>query len=222
MPCIHPANLTRSAVSRVSSLEILERFRNEHKVLLALALLITGNIRNAEGAVNKARELMTNWVIPFASPEQLTKWVKWVTIKAAVADSLDEIRYYEPRYLNRTCMHAEHLLNGNSKLQQFHDFLLHLNPAIVIAELDPLARAVAVLRTTSRASFLDCTLPLKLSADTVLAANCRAMSWIAKKRNDADGDQAPQQQARRNHDTGGYNYVPVQKRRTGTESTSCI
>jgi len=218
MPCIHPANLKRAAVSRVSSLEILARFRDEHEALLALALLITGNIRDAEGAVSRARGLMTNWVIPFAPPEQLTKWVRWVTIKTAVADSLDEIRHYEPRYMNRTCMHADHLLNGNSKLQQFHDFLLHLNPAIVIAELDPLARAVAVLRTTSRASFLDCALPLKSSADIVLAANCQAMSWIAKKWNEADGEQAPRQRARRNH---GHNYAPVQNWRNGAQSSSC-
>ena len=39
-----------------------------------------------------------------------------------------------------------------------------------------------MLRTTSRASILDCTTPLKLSADTVLAANCRAVSWIAERR----------------------------------------
>lgn len=219
MSCIHPANLKRAAVRHVSSLEILEWFRDEHEVLLALALLISGNIRNAEGAVSKARELMTNWVIPFAPPEQLTKWVRWVTIKAAVADSLDEIRHYEPMYMNRTCMHTEHLLNGNSKLQQFHDLLLHLNPAIVIAELDPLARAVAVLRTTSRASFLDCTLPLKLSADTVLAANCQAMSWIAKKWNGVDGEQARRQRARRNHE---HNYAPAQNWRNGTQSSSCI
>lgn len=219
MSCIHPANLNRAAVSCVSSLEILERFRDEHEVLSALALLITGNLRDAEGAVNQARGLMTNWVMPFPPPGQLTKWVRWVTIKAAVADSLDEIRRYEPRYMNRTCMHAEHLLNGNSKLQQFHDFLLHLNPAIVIAELDPLARAVAVLRSTSRASFLDCTLPLKLSADTVLAANCQAMSWIVKKWNEVDGEQAPRQRARRNR---GHNYASVQNWRNGTQSSSCI
>jgi len=219
MSCIHPANLKRAAVSRVSSFEILERFRQEHEALSALALVITGNIRDAEGAVSKARELVMNAVIPFAPPEQLTKWVRWVTIKAAVAASLEEIRYCEPRYLNRTCMHAEHLLHGNSKLQQFHDCLLHLNPEIVIAELDPLARAVAVLRTTSRASILDCTLPLKLSADTVLAANCRAMSWIAQKRNEVVGDLAPQLGARRNH---GRNYAPVQNWRNGTQSYSCI
>jgi hypothetical protein len=218
MSFIHPPNLKRATVGRMSSLEVLEWFRDEHEVLLALALLITGTTRNAEAAVSKARELMTNSATPFAPSEQLTKWARWLTIKAAVTDSLDEIRYYEPRYLNRTCMHAEHLLHGNSKLQQFHDVLLQLNPAIVIAELDPLARAVAVLRTTSRVSFLDCTLPLKLSADTVLAANCRAMSWIAKKRNEGDGEQAPRRRAHRNH---GHNYAPVHNWRNGTQSSSC-
>jgi len=209
MACIHPANLKTAAVSRVSSLETLERFRTEHEVLVALAFLITGNTRNAEGAVNKACELMANWAIPFASPEQLTKCVRWVTVKAAVADSLDEIRSYGARYFNRTCMHAEHLLHANSKLQQFHDFLVHLNPMVVIGELDPLARAVAVLRTTSRGSILDCALPLKLPVDTVLAANCRAISWIAQMRNEAEREQVPPQKTvRRIH---GHNYAPVQK-----------
>ena len=104
---------------------------------MAIALLITGKIRDAEGAFSKAHELMTNCMIPLASREQLAKWLRWVTIKAAVASSLDEIRSYEPRYLNRTCVHAEHLLYGNSRLQQFHGFLLPLNPLIVIGELDP-------------------------------------------------------------------------------------
>ena len=209
MSCTHPAKLKIATVNRVSSLDTLERFRKEREVLVGLAFLITGNTRNAEQAVSKARELMTNWAIPFAPPEQLTKWVRWVTIKAAVAESLDEIRSYEPRYLNRTCMHAEHLLHGNSKLQQFHDFLVHLNPAMVIGELDPLARAVAVLRTTSRASILDCALPLKLSVDTVLAANCRAMSWIAEKRNEAEREQVPSRKIVRT--IHGHNYAPVRK-----------
>jgi hypothetical protein len=209
MSSIHPENLKAAAVNRVSSLATLERFRNEHEVLVALAFLITGSTRNAEGAVSKARELMTNWAIPFTAPEQLTKWVRWVTIKAAVADSLGEIRSYEPRYFNRTCMHAEHLLHGNSKLQQFHDFLVHLNPAMVIGELDPLARAVAMLRTTSRVSILDCALSLKLSVDTVLAVNCRAMSWIAQKRNEAEREQVPPRKTvRKIH---GHNYAPVQQ-----------
>lgn len=209
MSCIRPANLKTAAVNRVSSLETLERFRTEHEVLLALAFLITGNTRNAEGAVSKARELMTSCAVPFAPPEQLTKWVRWVTIKAAVADRLDEIRSYEPRYFNRTCMHAEHLLHGNSNLHQFYEFLVHLSPATVVAELDPLAKAVAVLRTTSRVSIPDCALALKLSVDTVLAANCRAMSWIAQKRNEAEREQGPPRKTVRT--IHGHNYARVQK-----------
>jgi hypothetical protein len=86
---------------------------------------------------------------------------------------------------------------------------VHLNPAMVIVELDPLARAVAVLRTTSRASILDCALPLKLSVDTVLAANCRAMTWIAEKQNEAEREQAPPRKTVRT--IHGHNYAPVRK-----------
>jgi len=209
MSCIQPAIFKSTPVDRMSSLEIMERFRNEHRLLLAMTHLITGNLRNAENTVSKARELMTHSVIPFMTPGQLTKWIRWVTIKAAVADNLDEIKFYEPTYCKRSCTHADHLLQGNLKLQQFHDFLLHLQPATVITELDPLARAVAVLRGTSRVSILDCALPLKLSVDTVLAANCRAMTWIAEKRNEAEGEQVPPQKTVRT--IHGHNYAPVRK-----------
>jgi hypothetical protein len=82
-------------------------------------------------------------------------------------------------------------LNGiGSKLRQSRDLLLHIDPEVVIRELDPLARAVAILRTIGRASILDCILRLRLSLETVLAANCRAMAWFAEKRT-ALSDKAP-------------------------------
>ena len=106
-----------------------------------------------------------------------------MTIEAAITSSLHEIARCESRYMYLNCTHSEHLLNGNdSKLRQFCNLLLHIDPEIVIGELDPLARAVAILRTTGRASVLDCILQLRLSLDTVLAANCRAMTWFAEKR----------------------------------------
>ena len=49
---------------------------------------------------------------------------------------------------------------------------------------------LVVLRTTGRASTLDCILQLRLSFDTVLAANCRAMTWFAEKRTGLS-DKAP-------------------------------
>ena len=175
----------------MSTFEILARFEDEHETLARLAFVITGDIGAAERSISEARELVTNGAHPFPFREQLTQWVKWVTIKAAITNSLHEIARCELRYVNQNCRHSEHLLNGNnSKLREFRNFLLQIDPEIVIGELDPLARAVAILRTTARASILDCILRLKLSLDTVLAANCRAMTWFEEKRTGLS-DKAP-------------------------------
>jgi hypothetical protein len=188
---LHSTRKKTTAVNRASTLEFLASFEDDHENLLRLALLITGDIDAAERSVRTAHEMATHGAYPF-SFRQLAAWVKWVTIKSAIASTLDEIAPYEPKYVNRNCTHSEHLLNGNdSKLQIFCNFLCATDPEIVIAELDPLARAVAILRTIARASILDCTLPLSMSADAVLAANCRVMTWIAEKRNRAHADTAP-------------------------------
>jgi hypothetical protein len=114
-----------------------------------------------------------------------------MTIEAAITSSLHEIARCEPRYMYLNCTHSEHLLNVNdSKLRHFCNLLLRIDPEIVIRELDPRAGAVAVLRTTGRASILDCILQLRLSLDTVLAANCSAMTWFAEKRTGLS-DKAP-------------------------------
>ena len=178
-----PSTKKKAAVTgRVSTLEILARFENEHEVLSRLALLITGNTVAAKRSVSKARELATHGASPLPFREQLTEWAKCVTIKAAIAHSRDEIGLCAPRYVNQTCTHAEHLLHGNdARLHESHSCLLHIDPKTVIAALDPLARAVVILRTTARASILDCALRFGLHPDTVLAANCRAMTWITEK-----------------------------------------
>jgi len=63
----------------------------------------------------------------------------------------------------------------------------------------PLKKAANMSRTHSakkkvaeakRVSTLDCILRLRLSLETVLAANCRAMAWFAEKRT-ALSDKAP-------------------------------
>ena len=183
MACIRSPKKRKAEANRVSTWEILARFEDEHETLSKLALLITGDIGAAERSVSEARKLVRNGVHPLPFREQLREWVKWVTIEAAITNNLHEIARCESRYLNQNCTHSEHLLYGNdSKLRQFHNFLRQIDPEIVIAELDPLARAVAIMRTTARASILDCILLLQLSLDTVLAANCRAMTWVAEKR----------------------------------------
>ena len=187
----HSAKKKVAEAKRASTLEIMVRFEHEREILLRLALVITGDKGTAELSVCKAREVLTNGATPFPFRKQLTEWLKQVTIEAAITSSLREIDYCESRYMHLNCPHSEHLLNGSeSKLRQFRNLLLHIDPGIVIGELDPLARAVAILRITGRASILDCILRLRLSLETVLAANCRAMAWFAEKRT-ALSDKAP-------------------------------
>ncbi len=55
---------------------------------------------------------------------------------------------------------------------------LEPTPRNCIAELDPLCRAVLVLRVAIRSSIQDCALRLNVSRAAVLAANCHAMTWL--------------------------------------------
>jgi hypothetical protein len=182
MLCTRSTEKRKVEAKRVSTFEIRSRFEGEHEILWRLAFLITGDLRAAERSVSKAHELVTNVMHPLPFPEQLKEWVKSVTITVAITNSLHEIARCESLYVNQNCMHSEHLLNvTDSKLREFRNFLLQIDPKIVIAELDPLARTVTILRTTAGASILDCILRLKLSLDTVLAANCRAMTWFEEK-----------------------------------------
>lgn len=164
MSCIHSNKKKQKTANGLSTLEILDRFEDEHEILLKLAFVVTGDIGAAERSISEARDLVINGEHPVPLCEQFTEWLKTMTIKAAITNSLHEIARCESKYVNQNCTHSEHLLNGNdSKLTELRNFLLDIDPEIVIAELDPLARAVAILRTTARASILDCILRLKLS-----------------------------------------------------------
>ena len=196
MFCGHSTHSTKPGTKRASSSEILDQFKQEHETLSRLAFVIMGDKGAADLSVSEARELAMNGENPFPVRDQLAEWVKWVTIKAVIKNSHDQVAYCMPRYVYQNCAHTEHLLNGNgSKLREFRNFLLQVDPELIIAELDPLARAVAILRVTAQASILDCILRLKLSLDTVLAANCRTMTWFAERQT-VPIDQAPALEAK--------------------------
>ena len=58
------------------------------------------------------------------------------------------------------------------------DLILGTDAQTLIAELDPLCRAVLVLRVAIRSSIQDCALRLNVPRSAVLGANCRAMTWL--------------------------------------------
>ncbi len=175
MPWFHVK--TKSAESRdhASVSEVLACFRDERDLMFRLALLITGDAARAEQCVVNACETTVQGRSPFR--DWLTEWAKSATITSAITKTSNAIRCCEPAYANLHCTHSQHLSYGNDAEQRM-SVVLGIDPSAIIAELDPLARAVLVLRTAIRASIQDCALRLNVSRSTVLAANCRAMTWL--------------------------------------------
>jgi hypothetical protein len=164
-------------VDRASAAEILACFQDDKDLLFRLAWLITGNEATAERSVIAGRETALHGPAPFQ--EWLLEWAKWVTIKAALTISRDTIRHCEPAYEHLHCTHATHLLSQSVAFSgSKKDLLVHINPHVIFTELDPLARAVLVLRTAVNASIFDCVRRLGVSHEAVLAANCRAITWL--------------------------------------------
>ncbi len=157
--------------------EVLACFRDERALLLRLALLITGDAATAEQCVVNACETTVQGHSPFR--DWLTEWAKSATIMSAISKAANAIRGCASAYEDRRCPHSEHLSQGNdAERERDIRFVCGTDPGIILAELDPLARAVLVLRTAIRASIQDCVLRLNVSRTAVLAANCRAMTWL--------------------------------------------
>ena len=60
--------------------------------------------------------------------------------------------------------------------------ILHLDPEMVIAELDSLARAILVLRGVLSASVRDCSIQLNVSCESVQAVERRVTRWLTTVR----------------------------------------
>lgn len=161
--------------------EILACFRDERPLLFRLALLIAGDEAAAEQSVVNACESTVQGHSPFR--DWLTEWAKTATMTSAISKSSVAIRRCEPAYRDLGCTHSEHWSPGNeAERERSLSVVLGTDPRTVIAELDPLARAVLVLRLAAQSSMQDCVLRLNVSRPAVLAANCRAMTWLHRRR----------------------------------------
>ena len=157
--------------------EIVACFRDHRLMLTRLALLVTGDEATANQSVVYARQLTVAGHSPFR--DWLFEWAKAATITSAISHSAGVIRGCEATYKGRDCSHSEHLAQGDSAEREFNlKIILQTDPSIVIAELDALSRAMLVLRVAIRSSLQECVLRLNVSRVVVMAANCRAMTWL--------------------------------------------
>jgi hypothetical protein len=160
-----------------SSAEIVACFRNEGSLLGNLAFLITGDQATADQSVVNAREITLHGNSPFR--DWLFEWAKVATITSAISQRAEAIRSYEPAYKDQRCTHIEHLSQDDAEERATSlNLLLQANSRKLIAGLDPLCRAILVLRVAIRSSIQDCVLRLNVSRPAVLAANCLAMTRL--------------------------------------------
>jgi len=173
-----PAADTRN---HASAAEVVACFQDERSLLSRLALLITGDQVAANRSVVNACEITLHSTPPFR--DWLLEWAKAATIASAISRGAEAIRACEATYKNERSPHVEHLLPGDNENRAASlKLILQADPHDAIAELDPLCRTVLVLRTAIRSSIQDCVLRLNVSRAAVLAANCRAMTWLNELR----------------------------------------
>ena len=170
-------NTTHSkAPNQASPADIVACFQDHRSLLHTLAFLITGGHATADNAIATACDTTLQGNSPFR--DWLLEWAKSATIASAISQRKEAIRNCEPEYRTRRCTHPEHLSQADEERTANLDVILRADAQQVIADLDPLCRAVLILRVAIRSSIQDCVIRLNVSRAAVLAANCQAMTWL--------------------------------------------
>ena len=180
MSWFHSSTAAVDARNYPSPAEIVACFQDQRNVLGRLAFLITGDQATAEQAFVQACEMTLQGNSPFR--DWLFEWAKAATIANAISHGTEAIRSYEVAYKDRRCPHVEHLSQGDAEERAASlDLILGADAQKLIAELDPLCRAVLVLRVAIRSSIQDCALRLNVSRAAVLGANCHVLTWLHER-----------------------------------------
>ena len=150
---------------------------NEDNILFRLAYLITGDEAQAQDSIIAAYGLAKHSETPFR--EWRPEWATYATVKSAIEARLAEIRKCEDRHKSSDRQPPRHRPQVMSRdLPATTESVLCLDPEVVIAGLDPLARAVLVLRAVLRSSVRDCSIQLNVSCESVLAIQRRITTWL--------------------------------------------
>ena len=177
MSWFHSGTAPVDARNHASPAEVMACFLDQRNVLGRLAFLITGDRAAADQAVVQACEITLRGNSPFC--DWLLEWAKVATISAALSHQGKAIRMYEAMYKDRRCSHGEHVCQlDDERRADSLALIVQMDAQTIIVELDPLCRAILVLRIAIRSSIQDCSLRLNVSRAVVLAANCLAMTWL--------------------------------------------
>ena len=158
--------------------EIARCFDEHGPLLTRLALLITGDDLAAEHCVESARESTLRSNSPFRN--WILEWAKTSTVQIALLRSAQLIKGFESIHKDPICDHPEHLSDPEPEGIAFWlQRLMQVEGGEIISGLDPLCRAVLVLRVALRSSIQECAFRLNVTRPAILDANCRAMEWLS-------------------------------------------
>ncbi len=177
----HPSIKAAHDRNYASAAEIVACFQNEASLLGKLAFLVTGDQATAVQSVVNARDITLHGNSPFR--EWLLEWASIATITSALSQRPEAIRVCETLYKARPCTHAEHLWQDDAEERESTlNLIMQADAQKLIAELDPLCRAILVLRVAIRSSIEECVLRLNVSRAAVLGAHCHAMTRLQEWR----------------------------------------
>ena len=150
---------------------------NEGNILFRLAYLVTADEAQAEDSVIAAYDLARQRKTPFR--DWPLEWAKCATVRSAIQARLADLRECGDRYKSSACNQPRrHQWVMRPDLPAMTESILRLDPEMVIAELDSLARAILVLRGVLSASVRDCSIQLNVSSESVLAVQRRITTWL--------------------------------------------
>ena len=177
MAWLRASTAALDARNHASAADVVACFRGQRNLLDRLAFLITADRATAEQAVSQACEITLQGNSPFR--DWLLEWAKAATIAAAISLQGEAIRPCEAMYKDRRCPHVEHLCHLDDERRAASlALILQIGAQKIIEELDPLCRAILVLRIAIRSSIQDCSLRLNVSRSAAVAANCLALTWL--------------------------------------------
>jgi hypothetical protein len=163
-----------------STAEIQDPFVDQTASLRWTALMITGDAELAERSIIDATRLAETSSRDFR--DWLVLWAHLATARSALYAVREAIQDAGKRYADCTCSPHSHepLSLGETGILQ------KLDTNTLIQQLDPLARAVLVLRGCHGASFEDCMFLLDVPVQSAVAAYCTAVEWCKKRTEDGD------------------------------------
>ena len=178
---VNAAEISGATRSRANATHIGPYCSNDGNILFRLAYLITADEVQAEDSVIAAYDLAGQGKAPFR--DWRLEWTKCATVRSAIQARLADIRDCEDRYKcsgRKQPRHRSPVMRPD--LPAMTESILDLDPEMVVAELDSLARAVLVLRGVLGASVRDCSIQLNVSSESVLAVQRRITTWLTTVR----------------------------------------